>query len=152
MDKLKNYMFFQNLKQIQKDVNYLLSLDKEMVDEIISDNHGWAVDHISTSKDDVEEVTNFFSHKEDKPYDDVVDAFGTITRTFSENVDKSMLEWHRDKEDRRVVVLEDSDWFFQFDNELPRRLSINEEIYIPKNTFHRIIKGTTNLVVEITEK
>jgi hypothetical protein len=31
-----------------------------MVDMILSDGHDWANDHIATSKDDVEEVKNFY--------------------------------------------------------------------------------------------
>jgi hypothetical protein len=31
----------------------------EDVDKIISNGHNWAADHISTSKDDIEEVFNF---------------------------------------------------------------------------------------------
>ena len=35
-------------------------MDKNEVDKILSDGHGWATDHIATSKDDVEEVFNLF--------------------------------------------------------------------------------------------
>lgn len=54
-----NYMFFQNLKTIQTIVNDLLSMDEDHIDEIISNGHEWASDHVSTSKDDLEEVFNF---------------------------------------------------------------------------------------------
>lgn len=54
-----NYMFFQNLKTIKKMVDAMLQMDPQHVDRMLSDGHGWAVDHITTSKDDVEEVGNF---------------------------------------------------------------------------------------------
>jgi hypothetical protein len=54
-----NYMFFQNLKNIKKMVDAMLQLDPAQVDQMLSDGHGWAVDHIATSKDDVEEVVGF---------------------------------------------------------------------------------------------
>jgi hypothetical protein len=54
-----NYMFFENLKTIKKMVDSMLQLDAKHVDELLSDGHGWAVDHIATSKDDVEEVGGF---------------------------------------------------------------------------------------------
>ena len=54
-----NYMFFQNLKNIKKMVDAMLQLDPAQVDHMLSDGHGWAVDHIATSKDDVEEVGGF---------------------------------------------------------------------------------------------
>ena len=54
-----NYMFFQNLKTIKKMVDAMLLMDPSQVDQMLSDGHGWAVDHIATSKDDVEEVGGF---------------------------------------------------------------------------------------------
>lgn len=74
-----------------------------------------------------------------------------IRRTFSESVNESELIWHRDKSDRIVIVLNESDWYLQFDNELPKKLNLDEEYFIPKNTFHRVIKGNGNLMVEIIE-
>tara|TARA_R110000868_G_scaffold230537_4_gene483724 strand:+ start:435 stop:773 length:339 start_codon:yes stop_codon:yes gene_type:complete len=59
----EHYMFFENLKIIKKAVDEMLNLDKQMVDDILSDGHDWAEDHIATSKDDVEEVYNFLIHK-----------------------------------------------------------------------------------------
>ena len=54
-----NYMFFQNLKTIKKMVDAMLQMDPAQVDQMLSNGHGWAVDHIATSKDDVEEVGGF---------------------------------------------------------------------------------------------
>lgn len=54
-----NYMFFQNLKTIKKMVDAMLKMDPDQVDSMLSNGHGWAVDHIATSKDDVEEVGGF---------------------------------------------------------------------------------------------
>ena len=58
-----NYMFFQNLKTIKQAVEEMLVMDPNMVDTILSNGHDWANDHISTSKDDVEEVHNFLKSK-----------------------------------------------------------------------------------------
>jgi hypothetical protein len=58
-ENLGNYMFFQNLKTIKQMVDELLELDEQMVDSILASGHDWAEDHITTSKDDVEEVYNF---------------------------------------------------------------------------------------------
>lgn len=60
----KNYMFFQNLNQIKGQVEELLSMDGSKLDNILSDGHDWASDHITTAKDDVEEVYHFFKHGE----------------------------------------------------------------------------------------
>ncbi len=61
-NKEVNYMFFNNLKTIKKNIDSLLSLDESKVDELLKNGHDWAVDHISTSKDDIEEVSNFISN------------------------------------------------------------------------------------------
>ena len=61
------------------------------------------------------------------------------------------LVWHRDKENRLVEVLEDTDWYFQMDNRLPIPLKKGIKFNITKETFHRVIKGTTDLVILIEE-
>jgi hypothetical protein len=70
-------------------------------------------------------------------------------REFSSNVDSSELIWHKDKEDRIVEVLQNNNWMFQMDNELPKLLKDN--LFIPKETYHRVIKGDGDLVVKITK-
>lgn len=62
-EDLGNYMFFENLKIIKNAVDEMLKLDEQMVDGILASGHDWAEDHISTSKDDVEEVYNFLMTK-----------------------------------------------------------------------------------------
>ena len=62
-ENAENYMFFGNLKIIKAAVDEMLQMDKAMVDQILSDGHNWAEDHIATSKDDVEEVFNFLKSK-----------------------------------------------------------------------------------------
>jgi len=68
-------------------------------------------------------------------------------REFSNDVDNQELEWHIDREDRIVEVIYNKDWQLQFDNQLP--ILIKEVIFIPKETYHRIIKGTDKLIVKI---
>lgn len=60
--ELQNYMFFQNLYTLERAIEELLDLDPEQVDKILSDGHGWALDHIATSVDDVEEVYHFLAN------------------------------------------------------------------------------------------
>lgn len=57
----QNYMFFSNLKTIKRLVDEILEMGEAEVDQILTDGHGWAIDHIATSKDDVEEVFNFLA-------------------------------------------------------------------------------------------
>ena len=70
-------------------------------------------------------------------------------RIFSSNVESEELYWHRDKEDRKVEVISGEGWMFQSDNRLPVRLSPGDKFEIKKNTFHRIIKGTSPLSLTI---
>ena len=57
----QNYMFFGNLQTIKRLVDKMLEMDESEVDSILSNGHNWALDHIATSKDDVEEVFNFLA-------------------------------------------------------------------------------------------
>lgn len=68
-------------------------------------------------------------------------------RTFSKDVESEELKWHRDREDRIVTPLGQNDWMFQRDNQLPQPM--DGEILIPRGEWHRVIKGTTDLVVRV---
>ena len=70
-------------------------------------------------------------------------------REFEESVDIDDLEWHRDREDRIVEVIGDTDWKLQMDNELPTVMT--GKFFIPKEVWHRIIKGNGDLKVRITK-
>lgn len=77
-----------------------------------------------------------------KPYEERGDI-----RTFSRDIDPHELKWHRDDEDRVVTPIERNDWLFQRDNQLPE--PIEGELRIARGEWHRVIKGTTDLVVKI---
>ena len=70
-----NYMFFQNLKTIQHAVSELLNMDSAQVDKLLSNGHAWAVDHITTSADDVEEVYHFITTS--MGHEDATDAYNS---------------------------------------------------------------------------
>jgi hypothetical protein len=72
---------------------------------------------------------------------------GYHIRKFSDGIDNSELVWHRDKEDRIVESIGNTDWMIQMDNELP--VSLNQIIFIPKETYHRVLKGNGDLIVKI---
>lgn len=63
----ENYMFFGNLETIKRCVDSLLEMDPAKVDEVLRNGHNWAVDHIVSSKDDVEEVYNFLVNEMSEP-------------------------------------------------------------------------------------
>lgn len=53
-------MFFQNVKNMKSDAEKILSMDKDKIKKKLR-GHDWAKDHISTSTDDADEVSNFLS-------------------------------------------------------------------------------------------
>jgi hypothetical protein len=85
------------------------------------------------------------------PYDDQRHE-DTILRTFSESVDEQELIWHRDKRTREVSVISGIGWKLQMDNQLPEEMSKGKLYRIPKMEYHRIIKGTGQLVLKIWEE
>lgn len=79
-----------------------------------------------------------------QPYTDL----GNV-RVFSHQVDQDQLVWHRDREDRVIEVLGQTDWQFQFDNKIPQPLKSG--IFIPKGIYHRLIKGKGELRLKINK-
>ena len=82
-----------------------------------------------------------------RPYSEKKEE-GYIIREFFQDTPSFEFVWHRDKEDRIVEALHETDLKFQLDNEVPKELN---RIFIPKETYHRLIKGTGNLKVKIIE-
>ena len=60
----ENYMFFSNLETIKRLVDKLLEMDKTEIDMMLK-KHDWASDHVTSSKDDIEEVFNFIAGNSD---------------------------------------------------------------------------------------
>jgi hypothetical protein len=77
MKNQDNYMFFRNLQTIKTAVDSILQMDPSEVDQMLSAGHDWAVDHIATAKDDVEEVAEFLATS-DMPHSSLVSGMNTI--------------------------------------------------------------------------
>ncbi len=71
----------------------------------------------------------------------------TFIRTFYQDVESGELTWHRDREDRTIESIEETDWKFQIDDKLP--INIQGEIFIPKGVYHRVIKGSGSLRISV---
>jgi len=85
-----------------------------------------------------------------KPYTETKNA-NIITRSFAETVDDTDLIWHRDRSDRKITIIEGNDWYLQMDNQLPILLEKDKDYFIPKEEFHRVIKGVGPLKIRIEE-
>ena len=59
----KHYMFFSNLKVIKEKVDKMLAMDAGKIDAELANGHDWASDHITSSRDDVEEVYNWLTSR-----------------------------------------------------------------------------------------
>ena len=89
-----------------------------------------------------------------KPYTEKVYAsfaFDTEIRErhFDKTAPEHLFKWHWDEEDRWVEAIYENDWKFQFKDEDEISLTKDLELEIPANKFHKLIKGTTDLVVKI---
>ena len=84
------------------------------------------------------------------PYEQITEG-NIIKRTFSKDVESEELVWHRDRKDRVVKVIQSEGWKFQYDNDIPIEMNNGDTIVILKETFHRILKGNGDLVIEIEE-
>ena len=82
-----------------------------------------------------------------QPYKDLEITDSYIIREFSQNIDPIELMWHRDDQDRTIEILGETDWAIQLDNSLP--ISLNDRIFIKRHQWHRVIKGTGNLLLKI---
>lgn len=57
--KNDNYMFFANLKHIIRMASEISEMDDSKIDEMLTNGHDWANDHISKSMESIEHVYNF---------------------------------------------------------------------------------------------
>ena len=88
----------------------------------------------------------------DFPFTERVIKDNIFLREFKNDVSDKELVWHQDREDRIVKVIISNGWKLQMDNELPINLQEGKEYQISAYEYHRIIKGSGALVVEITKK
>jgi len=87
-----------------------------------------------------------------QPYTNTPITQTSVIREFSSEVDPMDLVWHQDEEDRTIEILEGNGWQLQRDNELPLALQEGDSIFIPMGQIHRVIKGNTNLKLQITKQ
>jgi quercetin dioxygenase-like cupin family protein len=84
-----------------------------------------------------------------KPYKDRKLTETSKIRVFKSDVDSGELQWHRDREDRLIEVVQGEGWKFQMDNQLPIELTEGQVLLIPEGTYHRIFRGTSDLELKI---
>jgi len=65
-EESERYMFFSNLEQMRRQCDLLLDLDRNMVEEILSNGHDWAQDHIAEAKNNIDQVFDFLMNETKK--------------------------------------------------------------------------------------
>lgn len=103
------------------------------------------LDYITNKKEKSKEKTKRQTESF-MPFEERIEN-GYHIRTFSNETDNDELVWHRDKEDRIVESIGDTNWLVQLDNQIPKPLT--ERTFIPKEVYHRVIKGDGDLKVRI---
>jgi len=149
-------MTMLNEKYKIKFANYIANLasdqpDDKIVPELFVENElrNWLNKKFMLNPPLPPKYTNF-KNNEDLPFEEI--NKGDIKkRIFSENLDTDELKWHFDQNDRDVYIVESDGWRLQMDDELPRTLKKGDKVFIPKGKYHRVLKGSGNLVVEIKE-
>lgn len=74
-----NYMFFSNLEQIKRQCDMLLDMKPHIIDDILTNGHDWADDHVTEAKVNMDQVFDFFMNEKKKKesytdYEDINEA------------------------------------------------------------------------------
>jgi len=81
------------------------------------------------------------------PFNEEIKDSNESIRIFKSDIDEESLMWHRDREDRIIAPINETDWMIQIDNELPKE--IKGEVFIPMGVYHRLIKGSGDLKIKL---
>jgi hypothetical protein len=81
------------------------------------------------------------------PFKEEIVSDNIFIREFKEDTDSGEFMWHRDREDRIIESIGDTNWMIQLDEELPK--VIQGEVFIPMGVYHRVIKGTGDLKIKL---
>jgi len=61
--ELENYMFFSNLKQMQRQIELLMEINPQVIDMILQNGHDWADDHVTEAKTNIDQVFDFIMNE-----------------------------------------------------------------------------------------
>ena len=55
----ENYMFFRNLVTMKDHIEQMLQMNPQHIDELISNGHDWANDHITVASENLTQVMDW---------------------------------------------------------------------------------------------
>ena len=61
--RTENYMFFSNLKQMQRQIEFLMEINPQVIDMILQNGHDWADDHVTEAKTNMDQVFDFIMNE-----------------------------------------------------------------------------------------
>ena len=130
----------------------------ELLEILGISKHDFVVEYLKPTHNRISRLSDYYAeeyivveNKQSLPFSEEIKD-GKKIRTFLENVSFEELKWRFDNEDRIIRPLNETNWQYQSDNKLPILLENNKTIYIPKGKYHRLIKGSGELKVEISTK
>ena len=80
------------------------------------------------------------------PFQETKLSDNEFIRVFKQDTNSGEYMWHRDREDRIIESIVETDWMIQIDNELPKVIA---KVLIPMGVYHRVIKGTGDLKIKL---
>ena len=72
-------------------------------------------------------------------------------RKFNKSLNENSLKWHKDDNNRRIKIISGKNWKIQFENNLPVELIEGKSYMINSKKWHRLIKGNSDLIIQISE-
>lgn len=86
-----------------------------------------------------------------RPYREVRLSGSSMIREFSGDASTDELEWHMDRRNRMVTVIRGTGWKLQLETGLPIVMREGTTYSIPKESWHRVIRGNGPLRILIQE-
>lgn len=67
--KHDNYMFFRNIDHIIKMASEMKDMNEDSIDEMLTNGHDWANDHMAKAMESIDHVYKFLHSSIDDPYE-----------------------------------------------------------------------------------
>jgi hypothetical protein len=61
--RTENYMFFSNLKQMHRQIEFLMEINPQVIEMILQNGHDWADDHVTEAKTNMDQVFDFIMNE-----------------------------------------------------------------------------------------
>lgn len=148
-----NYMFFGNLESIKRMIDEMIQMDHHQVDEILKSGHEWAVDHIASSSDDIQEVYGFIKNNLAVPVKREKDPFAELDfiKTFESYLNDYSRMVSENKETKKTMKDISDDFLEDFFTKISR-IMIKEEFSEVEDILGKTVNNTGSNLGEVLER